>query len=71
LGNPFLAREKEGTTKTGFIANLIIVIIATFLYIPPVPIITSTLNISEYMIHEITNVMRMGCYQYSRGSFNS
>ena len=42
----FVARGKDGAAKTGFIANLTIAIIATLIYIPLVPIITSVLGIS-------------------------
>jgi len=46
----FVARGKEGAAKTGFIANLIIALIAAAFYIPLVPVITSTLNIGESYI---------------------
>ena len=46
----FVAREKEGAIKTGLIANLIIGLIAVALYLPLVPIVTSTLNIHESYI---------------------
>jgi len=46
----FVAREKEGAVKTGVVANLIISIIATLIYIPLVPVIISALGISEKYI---------------------
>jgi O-antigen/teichoic acid export membrane protein len=46
----FVAREKEGAIKTGLIANLIIGLIAVALYLPLIPIVTSTLNIHESYI---------------------
>jgi O-antigen/teichoic acid export membrane protein len=42
----FVAREKEGATKTGFLANLTISLIATFIYLALIPLITSALGIS-------------------------
>ncbi len=46
----FVARGKDGAAKTGFVANLTIAVIATLIYIPLVPIITSVLGINEYII---------------------
>jgi len=46
----FVARGKEGAVKTGLIANLIIGLVAVALYVPLVPIVTSTLNIESYII---------------------
>lgn len=47
----FVARGKEGAVKTGLIANSIIGLIAMGLYVPLVPIITSTLRVREqYLI---------------------
>jgi len=43
----FEARGKEGAAKTGILANLSISVIATLIYIPLVPLITSALGISE------------------------
>jgi O-antigen/teichoic acid export membrane protein len=43
----FVARNKEGATKTGLIANLIIGIISTAFYIPLVPFLTSALNVTQ------------------------
>lgn len=43
----FAAREKEGTTKTGILVNFTIAIIATLIYLPLIPTITSLLNIGE------------------------
>ena len=43
----FVARNKEGAVKTGIIANLIISAIATIIYIPLVPLITSSLGIPQ------------------------
>jgi O-antigen/teichoic acid export membrane protein len=43
----FVARDKEGSTKTGLVANLIIGVISTVLYLPLVPFITSALNIFQ------------------------
>jgi O-antigen/teichoic acid export membrane protein len=42
----FAARNKEGTIKTGFLANLIISLIATIIYLPTIPLIMSLLGIS-------------------------
>jgi len=47
----FVAREEEGAVKTGIIANLTISAIATIIYLPLVPLITSSLGISqEYLL---------------------
>lgn len=46
----FVARDKEGSTKTGLVANLIIGIISTAFYIPLVPFITSALNVGKAYI---------------------
>jgi hypothetical protein len=46
----FVARGKEGAVKTGLIVNSIIGLIAVALYVPLVPIVTSTLNIESYII---------------------
>jgi O-antigen/teichoic acid export membrane protein len=43
----FVAREKEGALKTGFVANLIIGLISVGIFIPLVPAITLALNVSE------------------------
>ena len=43
----FVARDKEGSTKTGLVANLIIGVISTVLYLPLVPFITSALGILQ------------------------
>jgi hypothetical protein len=43
----FVARNKEGSTKTGIAANLIIGVISITLYIPLVPFITSALNVAQ------------------------
>jgi hypothetical protein len=41
-----VAREEEGATKTGFIANLLISLAATAIYIPLVSLITTSLGIN-------------------------
>jgi len=47
----FVARDKEGAVKTGILANLTISVIATIIYLPLVPLITSSLGISqEYLL---------------------
>ena len=47
----FVARDKEGAAKTGILANLTISVIATIIYLPLVPLITSSLGISqEYLL---------------------
>lgn len=43
----FVARNKQGSTKTGIVANLIIGVIMIAFYIPLVPFVTSALNIAE------------------------
>lgn len=43
----FVARAEEGAAKTGILANFTISIIATLIYLPLVPIITSALGISQ------------------------
>jgi len=43
----FVARSKEGSTKTGLVASVIIGAISTALYIPLVPFITSALNVGQ------------------------
>ena len=46
----FVARGKEGATKTGILANLAISMMATLIYLPLVPLITSALGISGIYI---------------------
>jgi len=47
----FVARDKEGAAKTGILANLTISVIATIIYLPLVPLITSSLGIGqEYLL---------------------
>ena len=43
----FTAREKEGAVKTGLMANLVISIIATAVYVPLVPFLTSALGVAS------------------------
>ncbi len=43
----FVARGREGVAKTGLFANLIISLIATFIYLSFIPSITSALDIGE------------------------
>lgn len=42
----FAARREEGAIKTGVVANLLIAIAATIIYIPLIPIITSALGVN-------------------------
>ena len=42
----FVARGKEGATKTGFVTNLIIAVISTAAYIAFIPFVLSMLGIS-------------------------
>jgi len=47
----FVARNMEGSTKTGMVANLIIGTISVLFYIPLVPFITSALGVAgEYVV---------------------
>jgi len=46
----FAARNKEGAIKTGVLANLMISIVATIIYLPLIPLILSLLGISETYI---------------------
>ena len=46
----FVARNKEGSTKTGITANLIIGVLSTVLYLPLVPFITSALKIGPAFV---------------------
>lgn len=46
----FAARNKEGAIKTGVIANLVISIVSSIIYLPLIPVIVSSLNISEIYI---------------------
>jgi len=47
----FVARKQEAAAKTGVVANLLISLLATLVYLPLVPVITSALNVTEpYMI---------------------
>lgn len=43
----FMAREKKGALKTGILSNLTISAIATLIYLPLVPLVTSWLGVSE------------------------
>ncbi|MCK4434398.1 hypothetical protein KAU92_02820, partial [Candidatus Bathyarchaeota archaeon] len=45
-----MARGKEGAVKTGLIANLVIGLVAVTLYVPLVPMVTSTLNINALYV---------------------
>jgi O-antigen/teichoic acid export membrane protein len=45
----FVAREKEGAAKTGFLANLVLAVAALILYIPLVQLIAPALNVSAYI----------------------
>ena len=47
----FVARNKEGSTKTGLVANLIIGVISTVFYIPLVPFITSALKVPQSYVY--------------------
>lgn len=42
----FAAREREGAIKTGIFTNLAISVIATLIYVPLIPVVTSSLGIS-------------------------
>jgi hypothetical protein len=56
----FVARNKEGSVKMGVFANIIISIIATIIYLPLIPLITSLLGISEtYLIPYLIASMQM------------
>lgn len=44
----FVARNEKGAAKTGVLANLVISIAATFIYLPVLPLITSALHMQEY-----------------------
>lgn len=43
----FVARGKEGSIKTAFVANLALALISTVIYVPFVPLMLGALNISE------------------------
>jgi O-antigen/teichoic acid export membrane protein len=42
----FVARRKQGAAKTGFLANLVVSLLLTFLYLSLTPSLTTALNIS-------------------------
>ena len=46
----FVARNKEGTVKTGFLANLTVSMIAAIIYLPLIPLIMPLLGISQTYI---------------------
>jgi O-antigen/teichoic acid export membrane protein len=46
----FVARNKEGTIKTGFLANLTVSMVATIIYLPVIPLIMPLLGISQTYI---------------------
>lgn len=46
----FVARNKEGTVKTGLLANLTLSMIATVIYLPLIPLIMPLLGISQTYI---------------------
>ena len=46
----FVARNKEGTVKTGLLANLTVSMIATIIYLPVIPLIMPLLGISQTYI---------------------
>jgi len=60
----FVARDKEGAAKTGLIANLTISAIATIIYLPLVPLITSSLGISQkyLLLYFLVSVQIMELY---------
>jgi hypothetical protein len=45
----FVARNERGAAKTGVLANLVISIAATLIYLPLLPLITSALGVREYI----------------------
>ena len=63
----FAARGKEGVIKTGVIANLAISIIATLIYLPLVPIITSLLGIEAnyFSIYFVVSIQIVELYLMS------
>lgn len=63
----FAARDKEGATKTGLIANLTISAIATVIYLPLVPLITSSLGISQkyFLLYFLVAVQIIELYSLS------
>jgi O-antigen/teichoic acid export membrane protein len=47
----FVARQKKGVVKTGFLANLVLSLVSMVVYISLIPFVTTALNIStEYLI---------------------
>jgi O-antigen/teichoic acid export membrane protein len=54
----FVARGEEGAVKTGILANLTISAIATIIYLPLVPLITSLLGISQefFLLYLIVSI---------------
>lgn len=67
----FVARREEGATKTGVFANLIISLLATAVYIPLVPLITSALSISQQYVFLYYLVAVQIIEWYSIGIFES
>ena len=45
----FVARNERGAAKTGVLANLVISMAATLIYLPLLPLITSALGVREYI----------------------
>lgn len=43
----FVARNEEGSAKTGLVANLIIGMISTLIYLPLIPFVTASLNVPQ------------------------
>jgi len=46
----FATRGREGSIKTGILANLTISGIATLIYLLPIPLITAMLGISQFQM---------------------
>jgi len=46
----FVAREKEGATKTGIIANMTLALIVTLVYLALLPVITTAFGLGNYVL---------------------
>ncbi|MEM3578188.1 MAG: hypothetical protein QXX51_07035 [Candidatus Bathyarchaeia archaeon] len=46
----FVAREKEGAVKTGILANTLVAIVATIIYVALIPLLTSIFNAEAYTL---------------------
>jgi len=75
----FVARDREGATKTGIIANLTVATMATLIYLGLMPVLTTTFRLENYLAVYVVMAMQIvetylivvleSCLQASRPHF--